>query len=103
MTVVGVLVLVGSLGALAQPAGAQATGAYAGASTSVPATDPQATVAADVVTASPQVEAATVSQGALPITGSDVIGLIGVAAVLIAAGAAVLVVRRRVDRTPALA
>jgi LPXTG-motif cell wall-anchored protein len=103
MMVLGVLVMVGALGALAQPAGAESTGAYTGASTSVAATDPQPTVAAaDLVATDPQVQAATVSQGALPVTGSDVVGLVGLAAVLIAAGAGMLVVRRRADQTPGL-
>jgi LPXTG-motif cell wall-anchored protein len=98
MLVVGV-VLIGSLGLLAQPAGAQATSPYVGGSTVVPATDPVSTVAPAAAAA--DVSPASTTQGSLPVTGSDVAGLVGIAVILIAAGTIVLIVRRRTDRKPA--
>jgi LPXTG-motif cell wall-anchored protein len=93
-------VFVGSLGVLAGTAGAQ-TSPYVGGSTVVPATDPVTTVASAAVSpASAEVSPASTTAGALPVTGSDVAGLVGLSAILIAGGVVVLAVRRRTDHTP---
>ena len=50
----------------------------------------------------PQVEAVTVSRGALPFTGTDVIELVGLAGVLLAAGVVIVRTARRRDDANAL-
>lgn len=80
---------------LAQPAAAQSNGAYVGRSTNVPATDPVTTRVATAA-ATPT---ATPTQGTLPLTGSDVVGLVSLGRVLVMVGATAIVVRRHIGRT----
>jgi LPXTG-motif cell wall-anchored protein len=100
MLLAGVL-FVGLFGALALPAGAETVTPYVGGSTVVPNTDPVPTVAPAAVAAAPaEVSPASTTQGALPVTGADVAGLVALSAILIAGGVVVLLVRRRTDRLP---
>jgi len=98
MIVLTTFLILGVLAVLSHPAGAQTTdpGAYVGNTTIVPATDsPGDPNVAATVQAKGAALPASQSRGVLPVTGGDVTGLLGLAAVLIVIGGAVLIVRRR--------
>jgi LPXTG-motif cell wall-anchored protein len=89
------MVLLLGLGAvLAQPAGAQSTDPYVGPTTIVSPTEPPASVSP---ASQAQVAPATQSRGTLPVTGTDVAGLVGIAAALILIGGVAVMVRRRLE------
>jgi LPXTG-motif cell wall-anchored protein len=100
MAVLAMTLFVGVGAFLAQPAAAQSVDPYVGPTTIVSPTEPPASVnptTAAQVDPAAQVAPATQSQGTLPVTGSDVGGLVAIAAGLILIGGVALAVRRRLE------